>query len=133
MDLQNELKRVAPVDEGRLKASIEVKAEGDEIVVYMVDYALYVEMGTEPHIIRPKYKQALAFESTSGLSRKGRLEAGIPKKDANTTIVKEVHHPGTQPQPFIRNTFYHKLKPIVELNAERYIPEVANEIEVSTG
>jgi hypothetical protein len=116
LDLQNELKRVAPVDEGRLKASIICDVRGSNIVVAMVDYALYVEFGTQPHIIRPVNKKALHWKSG--------------KADVFAT---EVHHPGTEPQPFIRNTFYHKLKPIVTINAERYIPEVAEEIEVSIG
>lgn len=100
-DIRNELVRTAPVDEGRLKNSIKVEFINNELTVYMVDYALFVEFGTKPHIIRPVNKKSLKF--------KGR--------DGGDVFAKQVNHPGTQPQPFIRNMFYHKLPRIVQRNA----------------
>lgn len=124
-DLGKELRRVAPFDEGYLRNHIKVIAVHDGIEIYMPEYALYVEFGTKPHVIRPKLKKALKFES----GKKARLESG--KSDKNIVFAKEVRHPGTKPQPFIRNTFYHKLKGIVQKNAEMYVPEVAEALEVS--
>jgi len=43
---QNELVLVAPVDTGRLRSSINVTTKGNTIIVTMVDYAMFVEFGT---------------------------------------------------------------------------------------
>lgn len=107
-DLRNALVQVAPVDKGRLKASIKVEVVGGKIVITMVDYAIYVEYGTEPHIIRPKTKKALKF-----------------KVNTVDVFAKQVRHPGTDPNPFIRNTFYHKLPRIIEENAKKHLPGVS--------
>lgn len=51
-------------------------------------YASFVEKGTKAHVIKPKYRQALRFPSSSGgfaFSRAG------------------VKHPGTQPVKFLEN------------------------------
>jgi len=120
VDLETELVRVAPVKTGYLKNSIEVRLVGMDIEIYMPEYAMYVEFGTAPHIITPNSAQALHWKSDGKQGTKG--------KDV---FAKIVHHPGSQPFPFIRNTFIHKLPAIVALNAERFIPEVADMIEVS--
>lgn len=103
-DLRNALVRNAPVDNGRLKNSIKVRLEDNKIKVYIVDYAIFVEYGTQPHIIRPKNAKALKF-----------------KKDNKTVFAKEVHHPGTKANPFMRNTFYHEFTKIVEKNAIKHL------------
>ncbi|MDD3927281.1 MAG: hypothetical protein PHT33_11555 [bacterium] len=57
---------------------------------HTMEYGPYLELGTPPHIIRPKNKKLLAWQSSG---------------DAEKTIVaKEVHHPGTRPRPIIRPT-----------------------------
>ena len=113
-DMRNVLVRTCPVDKGRLKTSIKVKVKDGVLTFYMVDYAVYVEFGTKPHIIKPKTKKSLAW------------------KDGNRKVfAKSVQHPGTRPQPFIRNAFYHKLAAIVAENAERYVPEIASELKVT--
>ena len=43
---RTELVLVCPVDTGRLRASITVIAKGNTIIVTMVDYAMFVEFGT---------------------------------------------------------------------------------------
>jgi len=107
-DLMNALVDVVPVDTGRLKNSIVYNVEGDTITVEMADYGLYVEFGTAPHIIKPKNKKALHWKSgTPGSTGRGDVFA------------KVVHHPGTTPQPFIRNTLHNKLPGIIEDNIER--------------
>jgi HK97 gp10 family phage protein len=113
-DLRNALVKSCPVDTGRLKISIKVNIKGNKLIITMVDYALYVEFGTQPHIIRPKNKKALHWKNG--------------KKDV---FAKEVHHPGTKAQPFIRNTFYHKIPDIVAVNAARYLPEANVEVTYS--
>lgn len=45
--LQNELKTTCPVDTGRLKTSIKVRKIKAGIVIWMVDYGLYVEFGVK--------------------------------------------------------------------------------------
>jgi len=62
---------------------------------------------TPPHIIKPKSKKALRFEV-------GRIERLSGKKKGKTIVfAKEVKHPGTRPNPFIRNTIQTKLKQII--------------------
>ena len=43
---QNELILVCPVDTGRLRSSINATINGNTIIVTMVDYAMFVEFGT---------------------------------------------------------------------------------------
>ncbi len=57
-------------------------------------YAPMVEFGVRPHIIRPKDKKALAFGRPIGKTKGGDI--------MRETVVKEVHHPGTAAQPFLR-------------------------------
>ena len=84
-DIVTELSRGAPVDTGNLKLGISQRIKGNVIEIFMPDYALYVEFGTAPHIIRPKNAKALHWKS-----------------GGNDIFAKVVHHPGTRPQPFIR-------------------------------
>ncbi len=80
------------VKETSLKNSIEV-AKGEEELEYLIgtDHpaAEYVEYGTSPHIIRPRFKKALKFQ--------------IGGEDI---FAKYVHHPGTQPQPFLEPALF---------------------------
>ena len=103
----NELILVCPVDTGRLRNSIKVIPQGKGLFIWMVDYGEYVEFGQNPHIIKPKSKKALRFEV-------GRIERLSGKKKGKTIVfAKEVKHPGTRPNPFIRNTIQTKLKQII--------------------
>lgn len=88
IDVQNEARRRAPVDTGRLRSSIVSRAEGSGrsvgyVIGTNVNYAAAVEYGTAPHVIKPKYKRALYWPG-----------AAHP--------VAQVNHPGTRPQPFLR-------------------------------
>ena len=111
-DMVNELARVAPVDTSFLRNSIRYEVNGDTVDFYMPDYALFVEYGTQPHIIRPKNGKALHWKNGS--------------KDIFAT---EVHHPGTTAQPFIRNTFYHKFNEILKKNTERYLNGISVSVD----
>ena len=59
------------------------------------NYAAYVELGTRPHIIRPKNASVLAWGGERRLS--GRLRTG----SSATSFAKYVHHPGTKAQPYL--------------------------------
>ncbi|MFD4572097.1 HK97 gp10 family phage protein [Streptomyces sp. NPDC058417] len=88
MDVQNEARRRAPVDTGRLRSSIVSRAEGGGrnigyVVGSNVNYAAAVEYGTAPHVIKPKDKKALYWPG-----------AAHP--------VAKVNHPGSRAQPFLR-------------------------------
>lgn len=88
IDVQNEARRRAPVDTGRLRSSIVSRTEGGGrqvgyVVGSNVNYAAAVEYGTAPHVIKPRYKQALYWPG-----------AAHP--------VAQVNHPGTKAQPFLR-------------------------------
>jgi len=105
--IQNELMIVCPVDTGRLRNSIKVRSTKGGIIIWMVDYGKFVEFGTPPHIIKPNSKKALKFE----VGRIQRLSSG--KGEKNIVFAKEVKHPGTRPNPFIRNTIQNKLGKII--------------------
>ncbi|MFH9368072.1 HK97-gp10 family putative phage morphogenesis protein [Streptomyces anulatus] len=88
IDVQNEARRRAPVDTGRLRSSIVSRAEGSGrtvgyVVGTNVNYAAAVEYGTAPHVIVPKNGKALYWPG-----------ARHP--------VAKVNHPGTRAQPFMR-------------------------------
>lgn len=87
---EEEMRRRAPERTGRLKRSIRRRvnlARLEAEVGPTVPYAIYVELGTRPHIIRPVRASALRFE----------VEGQI-------VFAKLVRHPGTRPQPFIWET-----------------------------
>lgn len=114
--LHTELVIAAPVDKGELKNSVQTEVREDMVIISMAEHWKYVEFGTKPHIIMPKDKKALSW-----------------KKDGVDYIAKLVHHPGTRPQPFVRNTFYHKLNDIVAKAAKHLPPgtEVTVEVEIN--
>ena len=73
----------APVDYGQLRASIHYRVGSDHVAIgTAVEYAPDVEYGTKPHVIRVKTAKVL----TNGKDFFG----------------KEVQHPGTRAQPFLR-------------------------------
>lgn len=86
--LQNNIKKEAPYDQGRLKRSIRVDTRitkkfsiitgyYDEGVAPHGDYVLF---GTDPHVITPKNKKALKTPYGA---------------------FKRVNHPGTKPNDFL--------------------------------
>lgn len=83
-------KVLAPVDTGRLRASIRVERRSffglrqRWTVGSDVEYAPMVNDGTRPHIIRPRRAKALRF-----------------KVGGRTVFAKVVHHPGTRARPFL--------------------------------
>lgn len=86
--VESAAKRLCPVDHGRLRSSIHWRLGRDARGYYAdvgtnVSYALPVEFGTRPHIIRPVNKRALFWKG-----------ARHP--------VAYVNHPGTRARPFLR-------------------------------
>lgn len=72
---------------GHLKASIHVRPDHSKHHVDVVadaDYALYVELGTVPHVIRSHGNYPLRNQKTGQV------------------FGREVQHPGTEAQPFLR-------------------------------
>ena len=96
--LQNALRLASPVDKGILRNSIKVKVseEGFSLLISMVFYGKHVEFGTNPVVITPKNKKALAFKS-----------------GGDNIVVTRVKHPGNRPNPFIRTTLRTQLPRII--------------------
>ncbi|SCF98448.1 Bacteriophage HK97-gp10, putative tail-component [Streptomyces sp. MnatMP-M17] len=88
--LLNRARILAPVDTGRLRASLRQEFRRTYTLRPMVtvgsdvEYAPWVNDGTGPHIIRPRRAQALRFVVG------GRV-----------VYAKVVHHPGTHARPFL--------------------------------
>lgn len=85
---KNNLKANRSVVTRNLSLGVKTEVKGLEATVHTsnVKYAIIVEKGSKPHIIRPKKKKALYWE---GASRP----------------VKMVNHPGTKPKPFLIPAF----------------------------
>lgn len=83
-------KILAPVDTGRLRASIRVERRSffglrqRWTIGSDVEYAPMVNDGTRPHIIRPRRAKALKF-----------------KVGGKVVFARIVHHPGTRANPFL--------------------------------
>jgi hypothetical protein len=84
---------------GALRRSIAVEEVSDGwIIGSTLEYAEYVELGTNPHEIHPKDKQALAFYN---------------KKGNNFVVTGKVNHPGTEGQHmFLKGVNYFESKRI---------------------
>lgn len=95
--VESATKREAPVNKGKaggnLRQSIRSRMAGTAsgIVEVGAEYGIFVEEGTKPHIIRPLHKRVLA-----------RRDSGTRAEGAYTIFGKEVHHPGTQANPFFK-------------------------------
>lgn len=96
--LSQEMAVRVPVDKGELKNGIQAEHPSDsEIKIVMPMQGLWCEYGTDPHIIRAKYKKSLHW-----------------KVNGKDFFAKEVHHPGTDPQPFVRPVFHAHLQRLVD-------------------
>lgn len=109
-DLKNELILACPVDKSALIHSIKVTPMGLTLIISMIEYGKYVEYGTPPHIILPKEGKAIAWGKKVGTTEEG--------KPMWEFVRKKVMHPGTRPQPFIRNTIHTKLPGIIKKRLE---------------
>ncbi len=110
--LQNELVISAPSDGARLRISIKVRAEGMTLIITMAEHGKYVEFGTPPHIIKAKSGKMLHWHKTKGRTQHEHPHSKAMEEDA--FFAKEVKHPGTRPNPFIRGTLRFKLPQIIQ-------------------
>jgi hypothetical protein len=60
------------------------------------NYAAFVELGTRPHVIRPRNRKALRF----AVGGNARL-TGSPRSGAPVVFARKVNHPGTKPKPYM--------------------------------
>ena len=96
--LQSALREAAPKKSRKFAKSIKVVARpGGIIDIFADEIWKHIEFGTNPHVIRPANKKALAFEI-----------------GGEKIIVRKVNHPGTRPNPFIRSTINSKLPKIIK-------------------
>lgn len=84
-------KRYVPVDSGALLDDLDKEVTGltAAIGAKTLEYSVYVELGTRPHMIRPTQAKALYW-------------VGAPHP------VKSVSHPGTAPHPYLAPALYKK-------------------------
>ena len=82
--VEEEAKKAAPVDSGYYRNNIGF--DGKNSVIANADYSADLEYGTKPHVIEPKTAKALHFKS-----------------DGQDVFAKKVNHPGTKPNPVMRN------------------------------
>lgn len=104
LDTTAEAKRLVPRKTGNLGRSITPGAltNSDALVVARARYARYVELGTRPHVIRPRNAQALRFPAKgTPVTLSGRARTGAVRAGGAYAFAKEVHHPGTKPHPFL--------------------------------
>lgn len=86
----NRARVLAPVDTGRLRASIRAEPprifslRGSVTVGSDLEYAGYVNDGTRPHVIRPRRARALRF-----------------RVGGRVVYARLVNHPGTRAKPFL--------------------------------
>ncbi len=88
-DIAQRIREKAPVKTGFLRRSVTIRyGTGYVEVGPTAEYAPFVEYGTSPHIIRPKFKKALRFE-----------------KGGKVIFAKLVHHPGFPGRFFVRSAY----------------------------
>ncbi len=76
----------------------------DSATVSVGGAGVYLELGTRPHIIRPRNRKALRWPAQGvATTLGGRVRSGAARKLGNAAyaFAKVVHHPGTKKQPFL--------------------------------
>lgn len=96
-------KESAPVDSGYYRNNI--MFDGKNEVVAHADYSAHLEYGTKPHVIKPQSAKYLHFKG----------------KDGKEVFAKVVNHPGTRPQPIMRNAALKVQKDIGGIFTKHYM------------
>ena len=91
--VEEEAKKSAPVDSGYYRNNIGF--DGRNKVIANASYSADIEYGTKAHIIEPKNANALHFTI-----------------DGQEVFTKRVNHPGTKPNPVMRNAAHKVQKQI---------------------
>ncbi len=95
----------APWKTGKLAGSIVKEiGDGEASIQALAPYAMYVVKGTRPHEIRPVNASVLAFEA-----------------NGRTVFTPIVHHPGSQPNPFMQNAVEDARSKVDEIFAELWL------------
>jgi len=103
IDLIEELVRRAPKHDGQLQQSINLsncKTQEDSLLLYMIDYALFVEFGTLPH-----------WTSVDNLKKWAKDKLGDEK--LAYALQRHIALFGTKPHPFIRETLQQEFSKIL--------------------
>lgn len=66
------------------------------IVHASAGYAAYVELGTKPHVIKPRSKRVLAWPAAGSARLSGRTKSG-----GSRIFARKVRHPGTKAKPYL--------------------------------
>lgn len=98
---------------GHLQRNIRYELDGNQVKISMPGYWVYIEYGTPPHIIRPKHGKALAWGKPMGKTKDGKT-----KREFTYKIVR---HPGTDENPFVRDTLQRQFPDIVLRNVQRHL------------
>ena len=93
-----EQKALVPRKTGNLGRSIGIGAVTDRLAetVATANYAVFVELGTKPHVIVPRVKKVLRFATGGNATLSGR-----PRSGGQVVFARRVNHPGTRAQPFM--------------------------------
>lgn len=104
--IESDAKRLAPVDTGNLRKSIEARqvSPSKYVIGTPLEYAPYVEYGTGPHLITSNGEDPLTF-----------------KVDGQWISKHQIDHPGTPAQPYLR--------PALNANRDALPDNIAAEIE----
>lgn len=87
----------------------------------------YVNEGTRPHVIRPKFARSLAFRSGyRPKTRPGRIKSGSGGPSGSTLFAQQVMHPGTEARDFTR-LIAEKWKPEFKRIGENAMRRVARQ------
>jgi hypothetical protein len=110
--LRDKLTREHGFASGHLKGNINVKVEGDQIVITMPEYALPLEQGTPPHYI--DYEELIDWAKD---------KFGKTDEESETIaffVARNIKRFGTKPFPFIRTTFDKDVGNIIRTSLKRH-------------
>lgn len=105
LKIEETAKETAPVDSGNYRS--EINYDGANEVIAQANYSTDIEYGTAPHEIRPNEQTALRFT-----------------KDGKEIFAKKVNHPGTRPNPVMRNA---------AAKVQKEIPQIWQEVQRENG
>ena len=99
-----------PRKTGKLASTIVKQVgDGEAAIEVLAPYAMYVVKGTRPHVIRPVTASVLAFQSASG----------------KMVFTRLVNHPGTKPNPWLKQAAEHARSKAEETFAELWLEMVS--------
>ena len=99
LKIEQYAKESAPVNTGNYRS--EISYDGGNEVIASANYSAAIEYGAPPHEIRPNEQTALRFT-----------------KNGKEIFAKKVNHPGTRPNPVMRNAAAKVQKEIPQIWAE---------------